>query len=64
MRIKGLFVAFVAVFAMSSSAMPASRTTPSMAIGNVTSQPIGHYDFCQRYRSECGPVRDLQALSI
>ena len=64
MRIKCLFVAFVAVFAMSSSAMPASQNTPSMAIGNVTSQPIGHYDFCQRYRSECGPVRDLKAVDL
>jgi predicted transglutaminase-like cysteine proteinase len=30
----------------------------------VTSQPIGHYDFCQRYRSECGPVRDLKAVDL
>lgn len=64
MRIKGLFVAFAAVFAMSSSAVPASQNTPSMVVGNVTSQPIGHYDFCQRYRNECGPIRDLKPVDI
>jgi len=63
-RIKGLFVAFAAVFAMSSSAVPASQNTPSMVVGNVTSQPIGHYDFCQRYRNECGPIRDLKPVDI
>ncbi len=64
MRIKGLFVAFAAIIAMSTPAMPASQNTPSMVIGNVTSQPIGHYDFCQRYRSECGPTRDLMPINM
>ena len=64
MRIKGLLLAFAAIFAMSSSAMPASQTTPSMVVGNVTSQPIGHYDFCQRYRTECGPTRDLMPANM
>jgi len=63
-RIKGLLLAFAAIFAMSSSAMPASQTTPSMVVGNVTSQPIGHYDFCQRYRTECGPTRDLMPANM
>jgi predicted transglutaminase-like cysteine proteinase len=58
-RIKGLFVALAAIVAMSTPAMPAAQNTPSMVVGNVTSQPIGHYDFCQRYRNECGATRDL-----
>jgi predicted transglutaminase-like cysteine proteinase len=24
-----------------------------MAVGGATSQPIGHYEFCGRHRSEC-----------
>lgn len=26
-----------------------------MKTGGVTSQPIGHYEFCQTHKSECGP---------
>jgi predicted transglutaminase-like cysteine proteinase len=62
--IKGLFVAFAAIFVMSSSAMPASQNTPSMVVGEVTSQPIGHYEFCQRYRNECGATRDLMPVNM
>ncbi|RWX76695.1 transglutaminase [Neorhizobium lilium] len=37
-----------------SAAMPAPRPiAASMVTGSVTSQPIGHYDFCQRYAAEC-----------
>jgi predicted transglutaminase-like cysteine proteinase len=36
------------------AAMPAARTvSPSMVTGAITSQPIGHYDFCLRYAAEC-----------
>jgi len=30
-----------------------SRPTPFMAIGGKTSQPIGHYEFCETHRDEC-----------
>src|SRR5262249_21753977 len=30
-----------------------SRPTPFMALGGKTSQPIGHYEFCQTHRDEC-----------
>jgi predicted transglutaminase-like cysteine proteinase len=63
-RIKGLFAAFAAVIVMSTPAVPAPQNTPSMVIGNVTSQPIGHYDFCQRYRNECGQTRDLMPATM
>jgi predicted transglutaminase-like cysteine proteinase len=63
-RIKGLFVAIAAIIAMSTPAMPATQNTPSMVVGSVTSQPIGHYDFCQRYRNECGPTRELMPVNM
>jgi predicted transglutaminase-like cysteine proteinase len=63
-RLKGLFLAFAAIVAMSTSAMPASQNGPSMVTGSVTSQPIGHYDFCQRYRTECGANRDLMPVKM
>jgi predicted transglutaminase-like cysteine proteinase len=63
-RIKGLFVALAAIIAMSTPAMPATQNTPSMVVGDVTSQPIGHYDFCQRYSNECGPTRELMPVSM
>ncbi|NLS18429.1 transglutaminase-like cysteine peptidase [Rhizobium sp. P40RR-XXII] len=58
MRIKGVLIAFAAIVAMSSSAVPAPQQSVSMTVGNVTSQPIGHYDFCQRHTDECGPTRN------
>ena len=64
MRIKGLLVAFAAIVAMSSSALPASQQTASMTVGNVTSQPIGHYDFCQRHTDECGPTRNIGPVDM
>src|SRR5262249_23950086 len=30
-----------------------SRLTPFMVLGGKTSQPIGHYEFCQTHRDEC-----------
>ena len=64
MRLKGLLLAFAAIFAMSTSAMPASQNGATMVVGGVTSQPIGHYDFCQRYRAECGPNVDLMPVKM
>lgn len=64
MRIKGVFIAFAAIVAMSSSAMPAPQKAASMAIGNVTSQPIGHYEFCERHTDECGPTRNAGPVDL
>jgi predicted transglutaminase-like cysteine proteinase len=63
-RLTSLFLAFVAIFATSTAAMPASQNGASMAVGGITSQPIGHYDFCQRYRQECGPNVDLMPVRM
>lgn len=64
MRIKGLLIAFAAIVAMSSAAMPAPQQGVSMTLGNVTSQPIGHYDFCQRHTDECGPTRNVGPVDM
>ncbi|WP_459457271.1 transglutaminase-like cysteine peptidase [Rhizobium sp. No.120] len=64
MRIKGLLIAFAAIVAMSSAAMPAPQQGSSMTVGNVTSQPIGHYDFCQRHTDECGPIRNIGPVDM
>ncbi|WP_438750904.1 transglutaminase-like cysteine peptidase [Pararhizobium sp. O133] len=52
--IKKAAVALAAVFVSASAAIPAPNATAlSMQTGAITSQPIGHYEFCQKYRAEC-----------
>ncbi|MGG7519151.1 transglutaminase-like cysteine peptidase [Allorhizobium undicola] len=48
-----LFLTLPIVFAAKAGAVDAPRSSASMVTGAVTSQPIGHYEFCQRYRAEC-----------
>ncbi|WP_025658608.1 transglutaminase-like cysteine peptidase [Rhizobium sp. IBUN] len=64
MRIKGFVVAMMAMFAMSTAATPASTNNLSMVTGAATSQPIGHYDFCQGHRNECGPNRNVSPAEM
>ncbi|MGB3812669.1 MAG: transglutaminase-like cysteine peptidase [Shinella sp.] len=45
--------AVLALLVSSSSAFTASASASSMKTGGVTSQPIGHYEFCQTHKSEC-----------
>lgn len=45
-----LAMAALAFAALHGAANAASRI---MQVGAVTSQPIGHYEFCQTHRSEC-----------
>ena len=45
--------AFFALLISSSSAFTAPASALSMKTGGVTSQPIGHYEFCQSHKSEC-----------
>ncbi|MDZ5697656.1 transglutaminase-like cysteine peptidase [Chelativorans sp. M5D2P16] len=33
-----------------------------MAIGDRTSQPVGHYEFCQRKPDECGPTASEEKM--
>jgi predicted transglutaminase-like cysteine proteinase len=46
-------VILAAVLAPVSVAIPAPQAATSMVTGAVTSQPIGHYEFCQRLPAEC-----------
>lgn len=49
-----MVVALAAVIASASAAIPAPNATAlSMQVGAITSQPIGHYEFCQTHRAEC-----------
>ncbi len=64
MRIKGFLVAMMAVFAMAPAAIPAPSKNVSMVTGNATSQPVGHYDFCQTHRSECGANRNSGPVAM
>ena len=41
------------VLALGASAQAAETNSPFMATGNLTSQPIGHYEFCKRLPNEC-----------
>ncbi|MRG55563.1 transglutaminase [Phyllobacterium sp. SYP-B3895] len=38
---------------LAASADPVSSNAPFMKTGSRTSQPIGHYEFCQTYKNEC-----------
>jgi predicted transglutaminase-like cysteine proteinase len=52
--VRKMVVAIAAVFASAGAAIPAPNATAlSMQTGAITSQPIGHYEFCQKHRSEC-----------
>jgi predicted transglutaminase-like cysteine proteinase len=54
MGIRKMVVALTAVFVSAGAAIPApSATALSMQTGAITSQPIGHYEFCQTHRPEC-----------
>lgn len=51
---KNAAIAFIAVVLSPASAVPASSATSLwMQTGSVTSQPIGHYEFCRLYTDEC-----------
>jgi len=61
--------AIIAALMAFASAQAAFAGQPSMKVIGKASQPIGHYEFCKRYASECrplaadpGPVRLTPAL--
>ncbi len=59
--IKSLQACFI--LAVVGLAAPA-QASPSMQTGRITSQPVGHYDFCQRHSSECQPVKSMPPLNL
>lgn len=52
-RALALLVAVAAGLLSAASAQAENRGSPAMVTGGITSQPIGHYEFCQKYKSEC-----------
>ena len=50
---KAGIAAVVALLVSSSSAFTAPSSALSMRTGAITSQPIGHYEFCEAHPSEC-----------
>jgi predicted transglutaminase-like cysteine proteinase len=55
------------LFLSSVATQAAAFGSPSMVTGGITSQPIGHYEFCLRYKAECqvrskpGPAHQVTA---
>lgn len=53
-KARQLAVILATVLVSASAAVPAPRTSSSlMVVGSITSQPIGHYEFCQLNQDEC-----------
>ncbi|CUX39383.1 transglutaminase-like cysteine peptidase [Rhizobium oryzihabitans] len=50
---RALLSAVAAGLITAASAMAETKGSPSMVTGGITSQPIGHYEFCQKYADEC-----------
>ena len=50
---RALLSAVAAGLMTAASAVAETKGSPSMVTGGITSQPIGHYEFCQKYADEC-----------
>lgn len=50
---KSLIAALVMFAAPVAASASELRPNAAMIVGSVTSQPIGHYEFCQRHEDEC-----------
>lgn len=48
-----MVAAFFAASMFATAAIPAPSKRLAMQTGVITSQPIGHYEFCQKYKREC-----------
>lgn len=53
LKMRHVAVILAAVLASAGAAIPAPQAPMAMVTGAVTSQPIGHYEFCQRLPAEC-----------
>jgi len=48
----------------SASSGEAAADGPSMRLGGLTSQPVGHYDFCRRYKQQCRAAAPAAPLPL
>ncbi|MBA4785787.1 MULTISPECIES: transglutaminase-like cysteine peptidase [Pseudorhizobium] len=53
LKARHLAVFLLAILAPTTAAIPAPQALTSMVTGSVTSQPIGHYEFCRAFPAEC-----------
>lgn len=51
--LNGMLAAIVVAASPTPIVMAAQQAGSAMRVGGVTSQPIGHYEFCKRNRHEC-----------
>ena len=58
---RALLIAAVAGLFSAASVQAENKGSLSMVTGGVTSQPIGHYEFCQKYAAECNVRSKLTA---
>ena len=56
-KVISLIGAMLAISASASAATPSPNAMVAMITGGVTSQPIGHYEFCRANPSECHAVK-------
>lgn len=55
---------FLVATALIAGSAGVAEANSAMRIGPVTSQPIGHYEFCQTYPSECHQISDGDRLKL
>lgn len=53
MAFKRCFTILAFALALAPAANAVGLAPNSMQVGSITSQPIGHYEFCQSHESEC-----------
>lgn len=58
---RALLIAVAAGLFSAASVQAENKGSLSMVTGGVTSQPIGHYEFCQKYAAECNIRNKLTA---
>jgi len=57
-------VALAAMAGVAGTVSAGPAAAGSMTTGGLTSQPIGHYEFCRIYRSECSQKRGVSYAPI
>lgn len=55
-RIFKTFAIALGLIGIVNAVQPAAARTATMPTTGVTSQPIGHYEFCHRYPGQCQPM--------
>jgi predicted transglutaminase-like cysteine proteinase len=63
--IQGIMTFSLSAFLFAAPASSAPLAPASMSVGDYTSQPIGHYEFCKKYVKDCNEFSsDLSAAKL